>query len=239
MEQYSLECKKCNSAFIVKGKWNKNNRLYCSRDCSIYTFDLKFREHVGKTFNRLQLLDKSYVSVNAAYKAYFKCVCGKEKLINFNSVLSGQTKSCGCQNKEAQLINGQKLTKRNQRLGSPAKKSHGHASFNDLYNQYKSGSKHRRDGNLEFNLSKEEFKVLTSSNCYYCNNPPNLIRKTSKNFNGDYLHNGIDRKNSEIGYNKDNSLPCCSFCNYMKLDYSYNEFVNQIEKIYLNIYGKK
>lgn len=44
--------------------------------------------------------------------------------------------------------------------------------------------------------------------------------------------NGIDRINSNKGYEKDNCVSCCPICNRMKLDLSLEDFYAHIEKIY-------
>ena len=40
---------------------------------------------------------------------------------------------------------------------------------------------------------------------------------------------------SKIGYNKDNCVPCCSSCNYMKHTSNHIEFLNRIDKIYKHL----
>lgn len=68
----------------------------------------------------------------------------------------------------------------------------------------------------EFKLNIEEFIHLLSLNCHYCG-----IEKA----------NGVDRKDSNNGYTKDNVLPCCWACNCMKKNYNYEFFINHINKI--------
>lgn len=70
---------------------------------------------------------------------------------------------------------------------------------------------------IVFNLSVEEFNLLLSENCDYC---------------GNINANGIDRIDSEIGYTKENSTPCCKICNIMKYTHSKEFFLNHINKIY-------
>jgi hypothetical protein len=105
---------------------------------------------------------------------------------------------------------------------------------NSLYLDYKSRANRK---NLEFTLSFQEFDEITSSNCYYCDETP----KNKKYANGDKkvfcFYNGVDRFNNGEGYTKNNSLPCCGECNKMKLDLSFNDFLNKIQKI-LNKFRK-
>lgn len=46
--------------------------------------------------------------------------------------------------------------------------------------------------------------------------------------------NGVDRRNNLVGYEVENSIPCCTHCNRIKLNYSEEEFLNKIKKIYEN-----
>ena len=43
--------------------------------------------------------------------------------------------------------------------------------------------------------------------------------------------NGIDRIDNNIGYTKENSVPCCEICNKAKRDMSYNDFINYLKRI--------
>ncbi len=47
--------------------------------------------------------------------------------------------------------------------------------------------------------------------CHYCGDEINGV--------------GIDRVDSNIGYQMENIVPCCYQCNITKMDYSYNEFI--------------
>jgi hypothetical protein len=69
---------------------------------------------------------------------------------------------------------------------------------------------------LEFFLSFEEFKELINQPCKYCGSIDSI---------------GVDRQNSTIGYNKENSVPCCSICNYMKLDRSEEVFLSHVDRV--------
>lgn len=84
----------------------------------------------------------------------------------------------------------------------------------------------------EFELTLEEFSKLVHDNCAYCGAPP---EKNSEFYQGlrrksteDVPVNGIDRIDSNLGYVVGNCVPCCSYCNRMKSDLSFNEFSNRI-----------
>jgi len=66
------------------------------------------------------------------------------------------------------------------------------------------------------NLTTEKFNQLKKKPCYYCG----------------YRSMGVDRVDSERGYDEDNVVPCCSLCNYMKNDYDINFFLRKMASVY-------
>jgi hypothetical protein len=40
--------------------------------------------------------------------------------------------------------------------------------------------------------------------------------------------NGIDRIDNRLGYERANSIPCCSICNFAKNSMSYEDFIKWI-----------
>lgn len=71
--------------------------------------------------------------------------------------------------------------------------------------------------NYEFKLSFDEFKILFNGFCAYC---------------GKENARGIDRIDNKVGYISENSVPCCIICNKMKINYSKDQFLSHINKIY-------
>ena len=158
--------------------------------------------------------------------AYYKCICdcGKETIVNQNLLRQNRIKSCGC------LKEGHHRNLKNQ--PSYNRKQPGEVGLNNLYRRYKYNAKER---NYLFSLNKEEFKILTSTNCFYCNKPPKQVAKTYYNFtkyNSDYTYNGIDRIDSKKDYTIDNVVTCCLNCNIAKMDLTQNQFYDMIKNIY-------
>lgn len=81
-----------------------------------------------------------------------------------------------------------------------------------LYNRYKRAAKYRE---ISFHLSREEAYRLFESNCIYCGE----------------IGKGIDRINSNLGYELTNCAPCCGICNKMKLVSTKEQFLEQCTKI--------
>jgi hypothetical protein len=75
---------------------------------------------------------------------------------------------------------------------------------------------------LEFRLTFDEFVNIVNNHCFYCGYK-----------NSDFV-NGIDRKNSSIGYILDNCVTSCKMCNYMKGSLSVDVFIKRVEHILTN-----
>ena len=90
------------------------------------------------------------------------------------------------------------------------------------YLRYK---KRADDKALNFEITCDEFLMLTGMECYLC----------GKNTDENHL-NGIDRisSNKNEGYRLKNIVPCCADCNYMKNKYDLDEFILKIYEMYIN-----
>ena len=49
------------------------------------------------------------------------------------------------------------------------------------------------------------------------------------------LSDGIDRIDNSKDYLLSNCVPCCEWCNRMKLDYTFEEFIDKINRIYRHL----
>lgn len=143
------------------------------------------------------------------------CDCGKTTIKSTHALLHG-TKSCGCLQREAGSKNGKKKIKPETFLRR-------------FFRRYRDSAK-RRD--LIFDLSLSEFEGLVKAPCYLCGAEPQpkaLCR--AKYYHKEILFNGIDRINNKLGYTLENTRPCCTRCNKMKLDLSYSEFIEHLKKV--------
>lgn len=80
---------------------------------------------------------------------------------------------------------------------------------------YKNNAQRRK---ISFQLSFEEVTKIIAEPCYYCGEMPKYS-------------NGIDRKDSNVGYQMDNSVACCSPCNFMKSTSSVEAFLKKCDEI--------
>ena len=74
---------------------------------------------------------------------------------------------------------------------------------------------------IEFQLTESIFNTVIQMDCYICG------KSTT-----DTHVNGIDRFDSNYGYLSDNCRACCHSCNFLKNDYKFDVFVQQMLQIY-------
>jgi hypothetical protein len=146
------------------------------------------------------------------------CDCGMEKQVLSTKLVSGKTRSCGCRrySRESELYKGE-------------------SGFNTILRTYRRSAKMRQ---LEFSLSPEHFKELTSSNCSYCAAPPTKFAHGTKGQSKEYttyIYNGVDRIDNTLGYIPSNCVSCCTICNIAKHTMSISEFRAWINRVYINL----
>lgn len=167
---------------------------------------------VGRTFGKLSVL--SLARSDARHRKYYlcKCTCGNDKVVNGASLVSGNTKSCGCLSREARA----------------ATRLPGNASeITAVILGYK---RHAKARGYVWGLSREQVEDLIKRSCVYCGTEPSNIKST-KNTIAPLLYNGIDRVDNRIGYVPDNVAPCCAQCNRAKGTLSAAEFVGWANRI--------
>lgn len=164
----------------------------------------------GDVFGNLKIIKSKRSRLGNSIKTVFECqcVCGNVVDIRSGFIEKRKDLSCGCVKKQQQL----------------KKQTTGYSSDKRIYYKYKDSAKIK---NRDFSLDFGTFTTLIHSNCFYCNSAP-------RNGVGN-LYNGIDRKENNIGYTKTNCVSCCKVCNFLKGKINYNDFLNIINKIFLNI----
>lgn len=184
------------------------------------------KDRTGERYNRLVVLKRSQNSNYGKVQWLCRCDCGKETIVGGGLLSSGNTKSCGCWKAENGKIQGQKH--KNKMLEFyPGNLS----AILRMYGGYKIGAKKR---GLDFDINIEEFKTITQKPCHYCGIDPSQKITTTHNKDVSYIHNGIDRKNNNFGYIKENVVPCCKTCNYAKGKLTKDEFATWIKRVYKN-----
>ncbi len=155
------------------------------------------------------------------------CKCGNKLLARAKDIKGNKIKSCGCLHKE-----------RAKQMGLENKKEKGVSGINTIYRNY---FKRAIEKNLEFNLDRIAFEKLILDKCYFCGTEPqNMISlgHTGNSTNGQIKRNGIDRLDNSKGYTLENSVTCCTRCNYAKHTTDLQTFVKWSENLYLNLKQK-
>lgn len=183
-------------------------------------------ESIGKKFGKLTVISfvrfsKTRRGANVP-KVLVQCTCGNTKEVSLWDVRSGKTASCGTNH-----VDYEDRT-------IPA--------INNIYSHSYRGRAIKNG--VEFSITKEQFKSLCESACFYCGVLPDEFSATSgwcniskrgKIKSGKYIsewkYNGLDRIDPNKGYTLDNVVPCCGICNHAKHTLSYFDFTNWLDRI--------
>jgi len=170
----------------------------------------------GKRIGKITVIERAEDRIISGKPVViYRCICDcgtYTNIISSNLYRKGGTKSCGCL----------------------AKKPEGYSRALNIYNIYKTSAKNR---NLDFNLDLTVFLNLTQKNCYYCANAPSNTARGIRN-NGNYIYNGLDRVNNDLGYIESNVVPCCWKCNNAKAgmsQYDFYSWIKQVNKVITSI----
>lgn len=90
------------------------------------------------------------------------------------------------------------------------------------FSRYKAKARSRK---IPFNLTAEEFYSFWQLPCNYCGSKLETC--------------GLDRVDSNLGYQTGNLVSCCEQCNFAKLDRELFDFIEHIKKLYSNIVSIK
>lgn len=181
----------------------------------------QWQEMVGSKFGRLTVLRWTGQKVRPCgnAQAIWECICECGNVVqrNHSCLTQKQTVSCGCWSAE-------KISLRRRKPDT---------AFQDLWHSYKKGARER---GLEWTLTEDQFRGITSSPCHYTGRLPaqeahscTSNRKIKKGLKvlpgGIYLYNGIDRLDNSKGYISDNCVPCCEVANFSKRVMTHDEFI--------------
>lgn len=188
---------------------------------------------IGLRVSRLVVVEQAepYLYPTGKSSTKWKCLCNCGNTVEvLGTRLTGtkKTNSCGCLQKEKASISG-----------TNTRQCPKHNAWNNYYCSYRSGARERK---YDWNLTLEQFISIASSDCRYCGVAPTLNDSGKKaylssckigeipidhKFAEDKIifSNGVDRVDNAQGYHPDNVVPCCTQCNYAKLNRTESEFV--------------
>ena len=113
--------------------------------------------NINDKFGSLTFIGMSELKKDGRRTGNFKCDCGKLHTTTLRNVLTGKTKSCGCQRKV-----GLNPHNRTIHVSYSPKRTFGH-----FHAQLKESAKRK---NLKISISTSDLKKLVLSPCFYCGN---------------------------------------------------------------------
>lgn len=208
---YKCQCD-CGNTITIRATQLRRGQQSCKK-CISFGKSRRKLIPIGTRFGRLVVVGQAEDIGKLKTTAYkCKCDCGNTIIVKASSLRRGQRfcRNCSC-----------KLPK-------------GEAGFNALFKRYKHDAK---DRGYVFELAEDEFRKLVTSHCAYCGTLPYSIHRVNHAYyggagaHGDFVYNGVDRMNSDLGYTSDNVVSCCKRCNWAKRDMSYDEFMDWLDQV--------
>lgn len=144
-----------------------------------------------------------------------RCDCGNELTVPAFSLSSGNTNSCGCY--------------RLDRLRDRLCKGPGVAARNRAVSVMKANARHR---DIPWSIDDEDLFALIARNCTYCGAEPQNLAPGTGERSGDFVYNGLDRLDSDGGYEISNVVPCCFDCNNAKRTMTVAAFLAWVARVH-------
>lgn len=164
------------------------------------------KEETGNRYGRLLVLSRSENNRHGGAVWLCQCDCGNETVASGCNLRGGTVKSCGC------LVGSDRLPE-------------GKAAFNKLFVQIRHSAERR---GYVWELTRERVRTLTEQPCYYCGIEPNQMMRC---FSSEYIYNGIDRKDNNVGYTEANCVSCCTECNWVKGTRTAERFIEHAAEV--------
>lgn len=180
----------------------------CRRKETITGYGGRFVDKTGKRYGKLTVTKLHHIDKGGYSNWVCQCDCGNTKILPSSQLWKKGVTSCGCR----------------------ARLPKGEGAFNQVFGHYRRQAKKR---GVDWNLDKDEFRKITKRDCFYCGKPPSQKGGGNKN-NGFYIYNGVDRIDSQKGYDLENAVSCCGECNRAKNNMSIENFRNMIESIFVH-----
>jgi len=188
----------------------------------------RFLDRTNMRYGRLLVIKHAGKDRRNKHLWLCQCDCGNRKVVVADNLSSGKSKSCGCLKKEFLARKGNQYGLYEDREVALLKVQYSHLK--------------RRNKKMGFKdvIDFETFAILSKSSCKYCGleyskeieDRLNESKKSKRLSDHILKCNGIDRIDSKKGYTKENSVPCCKYCNCAKNTMSKEAFYEWIRRIY-------
>jgi len=168
---------------------------------------------IGKKFDRMTVIAFAKSDEHKKLRWICRCTCGNQVVYSTSYIRRREKNGVFACNSCLRRIEDEELGE------------------NLLLHEYKHNAKNR---GIPWKLSNQKALLIATQNCHYCGSEPRLTTRMRQDKNGSrikFYTNGIDRIDSCRGYEDFNCIPCCKYCNTLKSDLSYDDFLDHIKKI--------
>lgn len=178
---------------------------------------MRYEDITGQTFGKWTVIADAGRNTSRQTMWLCRCQCGVERTISGSNLKMGRSKGCTkCRDNSSrtyEYVTG----------NGPAARL--------AFRHYEARS---RKYGIRLEISFELFLELSQQPCYYCGEVgSNYMKPQTKKSDG-FRYNGLDRFEPELGYVVGNVVACCKYCNRMKSDMSYIDFVDRVALIAQN-----
>jgi hypothetical protein len=198
-----------NEGLVASAHLRYGDSVQC-KPCSIrqrHARELTARGLAGKRFQKWTILQA------IPRKCLARCDCGNTAWRSTQSIVSGNSTQCW-------------------ECGVAPRLNAGEAAFRQIINTYRGNA--RKRGHV-WELTNEQARLLFEQACEYCGKLPTEspinCKKAPSGGIGDFIYNGIDRKDNAVGYTTENSVTCCVLCNRAKRELSLSDFLAWIARL--------
>ena len=166
-----------------------------------------------RRFGKLLVIGEDGLNKSGNYKWKVVCDCGEKFTLDGSTITTGRVTKCP------------KCSRKSQK-----KQPYQEVSTNQLLSSYKRNALIR---NLAWGLEREDFAAFLSRKCFWCDGDPDNVFRLVRTFETkEFVYNGIDRLNNEVGYTLENCVSACKICNWMKSYLTKDDFLRHIAKIH-------
>lgn len=188
----------------------------------------RFKDRTNDKHGRLTVISHAGKDHRNKHLWLCLCDCGNEKIVVSDNLSSGKSNSCGCLKAEFLAKKGNQWGLYEDREVALLKVQYSHLK--------------RRNRKMGFigELSFDSFSLKVKSPCRYCGlehskeveDRLNESPKQKRLSDHVLKCNGIDRVDNKKGYEDENSVSCCKFCNFAKHTMSEDDFYLWIKRVY-------
>ena len=192
----------------------------------------RFKDRTNNNYGRLSVIKHAGKDSRGKHLWLCKCLCGNEKIVVSDNLSSGKSNSCGCLKAEFLSRKGNQYGIFEDRELALLKVQYSHLKRRNLKLGYAD------------TIDLAMFTNIVKSPCRYCGleyskeieDRLNESKKQKRLSDHVLKCNGIDRKDCNIGYTKENSVSCCKFCNFAKHTMLENDFYKWVKRVHAHLF---